>query len=816
MGNSSSTSYTRICQVCSSLEFSYDLDATYAPNEYRPYSLNSAVTLGPLSEVRRRTDCALCRLVTAILEKDRNLKDAEDPRGECFLRPATGTYRTYIDRRDVCDVFYGGHPTSPIRGHIIVQQPLTGQPHPEPRPASSLEDIDFQQVRRWLKACEDGHAATCDHRPAQDGYRAAVRITLIDTEAHRLVESSTSCRFLTLSYVWGEKVAKFDMGKSNAGNFARRHEPGALRSEVHALPKAIQDAWKVTQELGERFLWVDALCIQQDDPDELKRQLPLMDRIYNQSVLTIVAVSGRHADEPLPGVRPGHRTAIQPVELAAPWVFTGEMPSLDWVLGLTRYEKRAWTLQERLLCKRRLFLSDWQVYFQCYQVVWQECYPQPRQIVQNPNSIELLGGDSAFFNFSYAKLGGFSLLHVRHLQPWDGNTLQRHDLLVSELCRREVGEEDNILNAFAGMVSYLESLGTGPIEAGTPLPIIDRALLWAPVSRLKKRPISNEEGLPSWSWVAWHGHVRHIWNHHGPVHEFLGYDFRNLSSDVCEFFIERNGKLERIERNAHAEDPSRGLPPVITAEEYGMQPVKFLRQPVLHFLAYTVPAAAFNFRGGRIRRSDFDGDWSFTMAVPSYLAVASMHNHSAGVFLNIQRNFSGEHSIIFCQTEQDAGPDPGPSEENDEEYPATWILDHTGRRCGILLDHEEKTSVADTEIEQILAFNEQGEMVGVALDYEDPTTDRFRGSRFSLVLLSKSSTLSTPRGVSRREQKLNSRGQRVMLKSLAPPEGNWAITNLLLVKCHDEGPFVTRVGIAHIFVQAWEEAGPEMKYLRLA
>ncbi|RYP64819.1 hypothetical protein DL771_008599 [Monosporascus sp. 5C6A] len=420
MGNSS-TSYTDLCQICSSMGFSYDPDATYAPT---------------------------------ILEKDRNLKDAEDPRGEIFLRPATGTYRTDLDVRDVCDVFYGGHPTSPIRGHVIVQRQLTGQPHPEPRPASSLENIDFQQIGRVV---------------------------------HEL-------SFLTLSYVRGEKVAKFNMRKSNAGNFVRRHEPGALRSELHALPKAIQDAWKVTQELGERFLW---------------------------SVLTIVAVSGGHADGPLPGVRPGRRTAIQPVELAAPWVFTGEMLSLDWVLGLTRYEKRAWTFQERLLCKRRLYLSDWQVYFQCDQV--------------------------------------------------------RHDLLVSELCRREVGEGDNILSAFAGMVSYMENLGTGLIEVGTPLPNIDHALSWAPVGRLKKRPISNSEGLPSWSWVAWHGNVRHIWNHHGPM-----------------------------------------------------------------------------------------------------------------------------------------------------RYPP---------------HHEENTSAAASKIDSTLTFDERGEIVEIALDYERPTTDQFRDSRFSLVLLSKFSTV---------------------------------------------------------------------------
>jgi hypothetical protein len=322
--------------------------------------------------------------------------------------------------------------------------------------------------------------------------------------------------------------------------------------------------------------------------------------------------------------------------------------------------------------------------------------------------------------------------------------------------------------------------------------------------------VGNLESLPSWSWAAWHGRVRHIWNYDGVLHKLMGYDSRTLGSDIWELFIERNGVLERINRNEDAANPSQGLPSIISAEQYGMQPVGFLHQPVLHFLAYTVPAAAFNFRGGQIKQSDFDGDWTFSFGVPGNLAVRSMSNHREGLMLNIGRNISGMHSVVYCQTDRDVATDS----DGDDDYPATWILDQKGRRCGILLDHEEIASVKTTKIEATGFFDEQNGTKGITLDYEDPTEDRFQNEKFRLILLSKSSTVPAL-GINGQGHGFNTRGQRVKLKNLPPTGNDWAIMNVLLVKYH-EGPFVTRVGIAQIFGHAWEDAGPELLYFRLA
>jgi hypothetical protein len=77
------------------------------------------------------------------------------------------------------------------------------------------------------------------------------------------------------------------------------------------LPGTIRDAITVAQELGERYLWVDSLCIQQDDVSEQKVQISLMDWVYGHAALTIVAADAPNADTGLKGVQEGSRKLAQ-------------------------------------------------------------------------------------------------------------------------------------------------------------------------------------------------------------------------------------------------------------------------------------------------------------------------------------------------------------------------------------------------------------------------------------------------------------------------------------------------------------------------
>lgn len=58
------------------------------------------------------------------------------------------------------------------------------------------------------------------------------------------------------------------------------------------LPLTYRHAVMVARQLGIRFLWIDSLCIVQDDADDWAREGAVMGRIYQQSYITIAATAG--------------------------------------------------------------------------------------------------------------------------------------------------------------------------------------------------------------------------------------------------------------------------------------------------------------------------------------------------------------------------------------------------------------------------------------------------------------------------------------------------------------------------------------------
>lgn len=87
-------------------------------------------------------------------------------------------------------------------------------------------------------------------------------------------------------------------------NLETRLKPSGLPS---GLPQAIEDAIILTGKMQETFLWVDALCIVQDDTDSKHSSIQSMDKIYSKALVTIVCLHGTDANAGLPVVRPASR-----------------------------------------------------------------------------------------------------------------------------------------------------------------------------------------------------------------------------------------------------------------------------------------------------------------------------------------------------------------------------------------------------------------------------------------------------------------------------------------------------------------------------
>jgi len=101
---------------------------------------------------------------------------------------------------------------------------------------------------------------------------------------------------VALSYCWGAAATLMHQ-KSNSVSL--RTDEALHTSKI---PATIRDAIALVQGVGERYLWVDALCIVQDDLVSKGVHLTQMGLIYSLATFTIIAAAGEDADAGLPGV----------------------------------------------------------------------------------------------------------------------------------------------------------------------------------------------------------------------------------------------------------------------------------------------------------------------------------------------------------------------------------------------------------------------------------------------------------------------------------------------------------------------------------
>jgi hypothetical protein len=62
------------------------------------------------------------------------------------------------------------------------------------------------------------------------------------------------------------------------------------------MPQSFRDTIEVTRQLGFQYLWIDSICIIQDDKDNWRRESRQMGQIFERSCCTISAVDTLDSD----------------------------------------------------------------------------------------------------------------------------------------------------------------------------------------------------------------------------------------------------------------------------------------------------------------------------------------------------------------------------------------------------------------------------------------------------------------------------------------------------------------------------------------
>jgi Heterokaryon incompatibility protein (HET) len=481
------------CEFCHKVSFTKLFGVT---NFKRPHEM----TYKP--KLRRnpgyRLGCELCRLLGKCLPSDDRKTDLFQLKPvlatEALCLSVTDRDPTYARETAIyAEVVTGMWGMSvdisyPSSIFLALEQPPSSQHYFRPQPDPSAL-IDFLRVKKWLKNCQTKHDAQCSHSIKDvvqldadnlEGFR------LIDVQTLEIVPAASWMRYVTLSYVWGRSSRSIAQWEN-------------LRSgDLTKLPATIADAIEVTRQLGERYLWVDQVCINQGNAHETRAQIQNMCQIYAQALLTIVALSSQGADSGLPG-----GSAARPRELHHLSAMVNEYRVIARKIAsveqfaTTYWNTRAWTMQEAMFSRRCLCFTDEEVILWCKSHIYREIVDDASMLCQ----VEPRWDDTA----PDAKT---LPMRMSFREKWN---LESYMRLVAMYTSRDLTYGTDALNAFAGISRQLEISLDSAFYWGLPAVGFIRALLWLPRQRFTSQQVRHPnlsfDYFPSWSWAGTAGGV---------------------------------------------------------------------------------------------------------------------------------------------------------------------------------------------------------------------------------------------------------------------------------------------------------------------
>jgi hypothetical protein len=353
--------------------------------------------------------------------------------------------------------------------------------------------IDGNFISKWYDHCIASHGAKCSSPQYLQLLPPSKPDYFIDVIENCLVSAPANALYAALSYVWG----RIKMMSTTNLNLAQLQQPGAFEDLQiqESLPRTVRHAMHLTTKLnGLRYLWVDALCIVQDDEEMLKFHLPQMGSIYGNASIVLTVMDGSDANYGLHGVEDAPDSVPRQIKQSTipfgdeTFVARHSMGGRPSISDPKRpYLDRGWTFQEHFFSRRRICFENDSIWFQCCDSTRYEDH----------NKFDLADSQRDWIlNVGYPSITVFARL-------------------IKDFNKRQLSFPQDCLLACSGMMPCYSKIFTGGFVCGLPAMFIDAMLLWQPGSDLvrrvpnyngKEEPAdSNDICLPSWSWAGWQG-----------------------------------------------------------------------------------------------------------------------------------------------------------------------------------------------------------------------------------------------------------------------------------------------------------------------
>lgn len=298
----------------------------------------------------------------------------------------------------------------------------------------------------------------------------------------RLSNDHPPAPYVALSYCWGADQP----AKTTRANFSSYLSD----IDVSTLPATVRDAAIVTRGIGMSYLWVDAMCIIQDDFDDVMEQIAQMHSIYHSSWVTIAAVEALTCNNGF--LQP--RADWQPLRMRARLDESG--PSTDVLLAPKnnnlRHEsalfRRGWTLQETLLSSRILLYGQRELIYLCLEA--ERCEGGA------PSEIRRFGAHYDPVSNIYGDLS--------HPESWAHLVIAYSQRLLSV-------DDDRLLAVGALAETYGRTKGVSGYAAGMWREDFLQQCLWTTERYAYDGEVPRHPSVytaPSWSWASINARIR--------------------------------------------------------------------------------------------------------------------------------------------------------------------------------------------------------------------------------------------------------------------------------------------------------------------
>ncbi|KAI0014176.1 heterokaryon incompatibility protein-domain-containing protein [Xylariaceae sp. FL0662B] len=416
--------------------------------------------------------------------------------------------------------------------------------------SSSHPDI-LALARHWLEDCREHHTKClrlraerlADWMPTRlvHVHPGSLRLRLVENDEIRPGTSYT-----TLSHCWGVIPDRICLTSENIARW-KTSMPDLARM------KTLQDALVVTVALGVHYIWIDSLCIMQDDEEDWRQQSALMASIYKYSDCNITASAAQDDTEGCffarePGQHPFSRVALPPLgprmfdsfqsyrrvaeEGPAIGVYDAEIRNPVGRGSDEPVYQRGWVIQEKLLVPRNVNFGKTDIWWECTELYASEGFPLG--LPTHPEKNAPMPFDEALKNTDEANGEPTEDRIRRGLSIWR-SVLDRYGPTL-------LTKQSDRLVAISGIARELAPLMRCRYLAGLWSELIVFQLTWysrdwdsaAPRRWQRKARVGPPYLAPSWSWAS----VYSCWcwipsklDHHVPLARLADARVRNRGND---------------------------------------------------------------------------------------------------------------------------------------------------------------------------------------------------------------------------------------------------------------------------------------------